>query len=876
MSSVSWTSTTNGTWSTGANWSNGAPMRGDDVTINPAGAAVTVTYTTGTTILDSLTTGAGDTLDVTGGTLAVLNGYNITGPLVVNGGFLHLESGNYGATIGNSLTMTGGSLAFDNSVTLAGNVALNAGSTTFNGNGVAQGSIFSQAAPNTITIAHGSFTDAAGSSALNGTIAGAGEMIFAGNGTTVLQSKFALSTGAADIASGTVLLQENLSYAHNFSLYGTLDLASNTVTLSGHVALDGDLNGGALVASGNGHLNGLILDNGASLTLTTSFKETGNIQLGGNTGTGTLNVASSGTLRIAGNDSIFQGSNGGSLINSGLIEKTAGGSISGTTYILDAVTSTGIIQANVGIIDFRAATGGAASTLTGTLAGAGGISFDNGSYVLGSTNSRGPSLALTSGSLIFGGSTSSTNVTLASALSYGGNWQQTGALLLLENTLTLSGISAWDGGELKGTATVIDNGTLHLGAGMDLEGNLAFDLNGAVDQTGGINLGALSDSVDTAILNTGETWMLEGGSSIYGAYGTITTLAGSTFEKLDGAQTSVVQSQVINNGTLIVNTGTLALSGQGTLGGSLSGSAALDISGQFTLAAGLSLSVGELILDAPSQTNDIQASLAGNLTYANDFAQEGGTLALNGNTLTLSGGTSLDTGAILGSGEVLVTGAATIDAVALNQGATVQFDGVTEQTGNVLLTGGQTAPALIIGTGGSYSMDNNLYIGGPNNSVVGTMTVESGGTLSAGGAGLTTIAATVNNNGAIHISHGEMQFLGPLEGTGSISLAAGGVLDIDSNVLTQNTITFGAGGGLLYLQNANDFTGKIAGFATGDAVELNGFAFVGASIQTVSGDSVTISESSGPSITLNFTTAQTQGSLFLGVGEHGGLALIHS
>ena len=853
MASVSWTATSSGTWNNAANWS-AAPQQGDDVTINTPGSSLTVTYTTGSLALDSLTTGGGDTFDMTGGTLSTADGFNLGGALAMSAGTLRLAASTGPNALSNSLNMTGGSLIFVGGVT-------------------ANGGALNQSA-GTITIDHGALVDQ-DSGALAGTLAGPGTFeLAAGVGiTTIFQSGFVLATGSVDIASGTIFLQESLKYANKFSLAGTLDLNGNAGTLTGYAALDGDINGGSLTVSGGGHLNGMILDNGAVLTVQNSINQSNSITLGGPTGTGTLDVTAKGTLRVTGNDFINQGTGAGYLVNNGLIDKTAGNSQSGTMVIFDTVTNaaSGAIDAAVGTIDFRGSNGGQQSSIMGTLEGAGTVAFDGGSYLLSNVD-------LVSQRLLFA---QSTNVTLATGETYGGNWQQTGGLLLLENNLTLTGTSDFAGGELKGTATVTDSGgLLTLGSNnltMDLEGNLNFAFNGAIDQVGAINLGELSDSDDQATLGKGDTWSLEGASSISGAYGTITISSGATFARLDGAQNAVVASTVINNGSLVVDTGTLSLTGQGSLAGTVSGGAVLDISGQFSLASGVSLSVGELILDTPSQPNDIQASLGGNLSYAHDFAIEGGTLALNGHTLTLGGISTFGTGAIQGSGVVVDNGAATILNVALTQGGQLVFNGATEQTGNVTLTGGSTAPILSIGAGGVYTMDNATNIGGPGNSIVGTLTVAGG--LVAAGPGTSIIAASVVNTGTISISHGQMAFLGPLSGAGAIAISAGGILDLDSSNATAAGIGFGTGGGLLYLYNPSDYDGTIGGFAAGDAVELNGFAFSNdgtATTFSVKGDTVTISEAQGgPSTTLTFSSAQSASQLMLGVGSHSGLALIH-
>jgi hypothetical protein len=862
MASVSWTSTTGGSWNTAANWSGGdAPLTGDDVAINTPGDSITVTYSTGSLTLDSLATGATDLLSVTGGTLSTQGGgYTLQGGLTISGGAMRLvasTNGGAGGSVGGTLTQTGGSLFFVNDAAI-------------------QNGVLDQTA-GTITIAHGVLSDEDSAGTIAGTITGAGGFVLTNNnnGTTILAAGAVISTADFEITSGTLSLQEKLSYANRFLLTSTLDLNGNAATLSGHDALDGDVNGGSLTLSGTGRLDGLTLENGAFLNITSTINQTGGVQLGGNTGTGTLNIASGGTLRVTGNDSIDQGNNAGILINKGTLEKTAGGNVAGATTISTAITNTGTINAEVGTINFSGPGGGVQSTITGTLESTNGITgtdgtieFSNGSYILGASGANG-SLALDSHRLLFTGS--NTDITIATALSYGGNWEQSGGLLLFENNLTLSGITDLVGGELKGTATITDTGALTLGNGVQLEGNLSFLLNGNVDQLGGVNFGDISDSVDQATLTAGHSWDLEGQSSISGSFGTITNQG--TFVKENGLQNDTVGSDILNTGTMLVEAGTLSLSGHGTLGGSIGGAGVLDVSGQFALAAGLSLSVGELILD--SQNNDIQASLGGNVTFANTYAQEGGTIALNNFTLTLTGTTSLDSGAILGSGEVLVTGPAIINSVALSQGGLLQFNGTTEQTGNVNLTGGSTAPTLTIGPKGSYTIDNGLNIGGPGNSVVGTLSVA--GTLHAGGSTTSTIAAAVVDSGQIQISHGQMVFLGPLTGGGSVSLSAGGVLALDTSAATSTGISFGAGGGSLYLQDPSAYGGTIGGFASGDSVELNGFAFNGTlTTLTVSGDLVTITEpNNGPSITLTFSTSQTGSLLMLGEGSHGGLALIH-
>ena len=867
MTSVSWTQTTNGSWTTPAAWAtssgaSGDPQRGDDVSITLTNT-VAITYGTGNLFLDSLTTGLTDTLDVTGGLLATMNGYAISGALNISGGTLRLSGGAYGAYIGSNITMTAGTLDFAVSGSVAGGV--------LNENG------------GTITIGSGIFYDQDFGN-LSGTVNGNGQLLFedsAANGSTVLQSGFVLATASAEITNTTVFLEENVSYGNVFTLgsTGVLNLNGNAAILSGLSAIDGVVRGGSLTLAGTGHLNGLVLDNGAAVSVTGTYNQTGNITLGSQSGTGTMTLASGALLRIVGNDSIYLGSGNSELINNGTIDKIGGNTLAGNSVIYSPISNTGLIQVGLGTLDFYGPAGGSVSTIGGTLAGAGTVAFSQGFYLLSGET-------LTNDRTLFNGSV---NVTLATALSYAGSWDQTGGLILVENALALTGEVAFDGGEMKGTATVtVGAGLVHMGQGMDLEGNLTFNLGEAVqggslttvaetiDQTGAINLGALSDSVDQATIETTTVWNLEGASAISGIYGTITNYG--LFDKTSGATDAVVQSDFTNVGSLLVNSGTLTLSGQGELGGTVGGSAVLDLVGGFELAAGLALTVGELIIDANNGSSIAEGTLEGSLAYNHDFAMEGGTLALNGFTLTLGGVASLGGGAILGSGAVQVNTAATIGALGalqLAQGADLVLDANTQQLSNIIMTGGAAAPVLTIGKSADYTVNNGLFIGGVQDTIVGTVTVD--GTLSA--VGNSTIAATVLDNGKINLSEGEISFMGPLQGTGALAIGAGAVLDLDTSSYTKLGVTFAAGGAELFLQSPADFGGVINGFATSDVVEIGGFAFVGATLTLASSGTTataTINEINGSSITLNFSNAQTMTSLSLGVGSHGGLALIHN
>lgn len=870
MALISWIATTSGSWSTGSNWSIASgPLRGDDVVISTA-TPLTVTYDSTTALFCNSITTTTATLNVTGGTLGVSNGYIFNGALDLSAGLLRLVGGGDGDNFNGNVTQSGGTL------------------TLLNG-AVAQSGTFSQTA-GILLVGTGSFTDRDGSSSFAGTIQGGGQMIFDSSGSTIaLGTGFTMTVAEAEIQGGVVALGEKLTYGRAFTLAGggTLALDGNALTLSGVAALNSLItSGGEVNAAGTGHLNGLILDSGVELSITGTYNQTGLITVG-DTSSGTLVIGSPshgiGALRLTTNSAIENDSGGGALLNYGLLAKVGGSSSAGTSTIYTDFTNenTGTVDVAVGTIAFDGPSSGFTSTLAGTIMGAGTVSFQSGNYLISSANS----LNLTVGRVLLEGSASVTLTTNAATnVDYTGNFDMTAGTLVVgspglsSTTLTLAGLTAFDGGLVKGTGTVLCAGTgaVNLGNGMDLEGNVTFNFQENVSQTGNINLGLEPDAITIADVAAGDHWYLEGNSSIDGFNGQINNRG--TFGKYNGAGNSTVQSGVFSTGTLIVDTGMLTLSGVGSLGGSVTGAATLDISGAYQFASGLTLTVGEVILDQPTQTGEIQATLEGSLTYGGNWAQEGGTLALNGNTLTLNGITSIGTGSILGPGELEATGPAILGAgLSLEQGAMLQLNGRTEQTGNVLLTGGSTAPTLAIGLGGTYTMDAGTQLGGSGTSVVGTVVVS--GTLVASGTGTdpsNVIAAALVDNGSIVLNYGEMQFLGPLTGHGSTTLSDGATLDLLGSGAVSNGITFGAGGGILSLGTQESYVGTITGFSTGDLIELQNVPYITTTNSlTISGDTVTINENNGTSVTFTFSSAQSASQLILGEGPHGGAALIH-
>ncbi len=885
MASVSWTATTSGTWSLGTNWSvPTGPQSGDNVSISGSIGLLGVTYAAETLAIQSLTT-SNTALTIASGALTVTQGYNLAGTLAVSAGQLTLDAGNYGNLINGAVALSGGTLA------LAGGASVS-------------GSSFNQSG-GTLILTRGALLDQAQSTTLNGTVTGGGQLALAGISTTI-GTHCVLSVGSIAVDNTTVFLGENLTYAGAFMLSqaGTLNLGASVLTLSGLSDLEGTVANATLALSGTGHFNQLTLENGATAAISGTYSQTSNVNLG-QSGNGAIDILAGGTLREVGNSVITNNTLGGTLVNAGLLIKTGGNGISGETQISAALVNTGTIDSAVGTIAFFGPSN-YTSTLGGTLTGAGTVAFDAGNYLIAS-NGTASALTLTSSHLLL---TQNAAITLtSSALSYAGNYVQSGGALTVGvngvnngSTLTLSGPVALDSGLLTGTGTVLDSGAVHLGNGMSLEGYLSFDFGigtsaGTVSQTGTILLGDSSAANDLVQVGTAETWQLEGNASIQSIHSTITNTG--LFEKASGGGTSSVQSDFLNTGTLLAASGVLNLSGGGTLGGIVTGAAALDISGGnmvfgalSSAAPSLALTTGELILDGG------QITLDQNLTYAGGWSQESGTLALatfeavsNGvttttnSTLTLNGITSLGSGAIEGPGSVVINGAAVLNQgpypysqLDLLQGAQLTVNGATEQAGTLQLSGGSVSPTLTIGSTSIYTLDQNAAIDAPNSGIGGTVVVA--GTLSASADGTSTVTANVFDTGSIRVSNGDLSFIGTLTGTGTVGISTGGTLELNTSNTVTTAVNFSAGGGVLSLAHPTDFDSTIGGFAAGDVIEMQGFAFGSVTATfangAASGKALTLTESNGQSLTLAFSTTQSLSTLSFYEGPHGGLALVHT
>ena len=245
------------------------------------------------------------------------------------------------------------------------------------------------------------------------------------------------------------------------------------------------------------------------------------------------------------------------------------------------------------------------------------------------------------------------------------------------------------------------------------------------------------------------------------------------------------------------------------------------------------------------------------------------TVTINGSetvaSLTIGGGAILD---IVAGGSLLVSNG-------INNSGVIKLDDPTISiNGSVKLSGGgvveMLGPAtfnLIIGVPGTnatlINVDNAIIGSGIIGQGVGNLTLQNDGAgtinanvgggqiildtgnvvtnaglFEASSGGTFTIEDPIANSGTLAASGGILALAGAVTGSGAATIGGGGALELGGT--DAQTVTF-VGRGTLKLDASSDFTGIIAGLATGDIID-----FVGTIAKTADFDGSTLTVNGTP------------------------------
>ncbi|WP_296347944.1 autotransporter-associated beta strand repeat-containing protein [Reyranella sp.] len=722
----------------------------------------------GIVVVTGTNTYSGDTTIATGSTLQLGVGGTtgmIAGSVAVDGTLTFYRSDNivFAGDISGSggiKLMGTGSVDFTGTNTFTGGVSVGgilragsdsqlgpAGSTLTLDDGTVQATAsFSSGRQIVLAGSAGTFDTNGFTLTLTGVLSGSGNLIKTGTGTLVLDGT-ASYTGDTFVSGGT--------------LQGTMAALSRNITNNATVTFsDSGVYGG--IMSGTG---ALLVASGTTIGFSGANTYTGGtiVQTGGtlDLGTGSIagDVENEGLVRFVNNSPMsFGGSiaGSGSLLVDGSLVLTGANSYTGTTQI-----EAGLLQLGLG---------GSLSSSTLLNLGNNGGTFDlNGQTqtVSGIAGDGSTNILLGSGAL---------TVDQATNGSFGGQISGSGSLIKAGvGTLALTGSNTH-------ASTIVNGGTLQLGAGGSLAATSALAVNGGTFDLNGQNqtVGALS--------GTGGTVGLNGSAALTVNQSTDTNYAGAFTGNgsliKDGGGTLSLTGASSHSGGTVINNGTLQL---GT-GGNLTATGAVavnggtfDLNGQTQTVGSLSGTGGTVAL---SNNGALTVNQSTDTSYAGTIAGTGSLTKSGDGTLTLTG-TNSYTGGTTVSGGTLAGTTSSLQGNIVNN-ANVTFD----QVGAGVYAGAMSGTGTLTksGVGTVVLTGENTFTGG---------TIIAGGILQIGNGGTTgSLAGNVQNDGTLAFFRSDnITFGGNISGTGGLLFMGNATVTLTGN----NTFTGGIamGGGTL-------------------------------------------------------------------------------
>jgi autotransporter-associated beta strand protein len=796
----------------------------------------TFTLTTGDEGNDSFAGVIGGTGGLTKqgtGTLTLSGANSYTGTTTVSAGTLTVANNTaLGTTAGGTTVASGGTLAINGGITSAEEIKLAGGTVTGLGNATLSGSVTADTGGGTILAATGTTLTVAALDTVNGGALAIGNgtntgTVVANNSTgangasTVAVNGGTLQIGGAGAGASLLDFTAGTSVASGATLniggFGTTVNAlsgSGIVTNSGAAAtltLTGTSTFGGVIQNGAG-ATALAVTGGTARLENTDVTLTGiNTFSGGTTvegaggftakltlsgagsqlsDAGLVTVNAAGTLEIDGNETIgaLQGTAGGAVVLTSGVLTT--GDASSTTFIGVISGAGGLTKAGTGTLNLAGA-----STFTGATTVNAGVVNVTGALASQSITVNSSASLRVDGAAISDAATVTLNDT--GNLTLTGN-ERIGALASLNSTTTVTlgaftlttgdagddtfaGVISGAGGLTKvGTGsmtltgasnytglTTVSAGMLTLGnnstlgttaVGTVVESGAALGLGGGTTTAEGITISG------TGVAGNGAIRFLSGGNTMTG---TITLSAAAEIQgegfaslSINGTVTganhnltfdTVASSQITVSGAINTGTGTLTKTGTGTL--DLAG--ASTFTGATTVNAGVVNVTGTLA--SQSITVNSSASLRVDGAAISDAA-----------TVTLSG-----------TGNLTLTGAERIGALAGVAGTTVTLGAFTLTTGDA---GNDTFAGIISGTGGLTKVGTGVFTLAGDNTYSGTTTISAGTLqIGAGGAGSFGSGAVVNNGALVFDGADTTTVSNAISGTGTLTVTAGDILALTGN-----------------------------------------------------------------------------------------------
>jgi hypothetical protein len=639
-----------------------------------------------------------------------------------SGGYVYITGANNGLTLGPNASASGDVSIYSSGS--SGTSFTNQGTITYSGNG---GSIYAPTLINSGSISATSGTLYLGyPNTYNATNTSTGTVTATGSGTTVyIRGNFA-NNGTLTAQNSGVLLFDGTNTTGNLGnvqiatdgharLNGTLTNTALSAPTGGTFELYGGTISGGTVAAGaltftssGGYLDGATLNDNLTLGSSTHVRLTGGAAFTGSTATlgnnaavyweqigsltaKTLNFGSgayiyingtNNTLTLAadttvtGDVSIFSsGSSGSSFTNLGTINHAgSSGSIYAPTF-----TNSGTITATSGTMYL-----GYPNTYSSTNT-ANGIITASGSgtnvYVRGAFVNNGTIVAQNAGSIIFDGTSTTSNLGNVQVAS-GGHAYLNGTFANTSATLNAPG-----GGAFELYGGTITGGTIASGA-------LSFTSSGGNLVGTTVNGGLALPSSTHVYFKSGTTFLgatlsLAGNSGIY--WQQVGTLAGKTITFGSGSYLYVTgTNNALTLDAATSGTGDISIYADGSSGTTIRNEAMLlHNTGSGSLYAASFTNAGTITAAAGS------LSLGSGATGSTFVNQSGGTINVTGGSVFLQAPTAAT---ISNQGTIAVQSGTLYTGNHLTNAASGTISGAGTINGNVTMAGGTLAPGNSIGT----------------------------------------------------------------------------------------------------------------------------------------------------------------------------------
>ena len=263
------------------------------------------------------------------------------------------------------------------------------------------------------------------------------------------------------------------------------------------------------------------------------------------------------------------------------------------------------------------------------------------------------------------------------------------------------------------------------------------------------------------------------------------------------------------------------MSGVSNINGAITGSGALDLTAGLTTFDGSgSISAASWLLSGSGTT----VALNQNLSDSGILQAGAGTsVTLSGGNLTLTGKAGFAGATVSGPDKLFAQGTTTVSGLTIAGTATFDNAGGLTQNGGAVTLGdasGDVASLLNVSTG-TWDITDDSGVG-LGSSALSSIT-NSGLFEKTGGTNTSVIAPNFANAYDVLVSSGTLDFQGAMTATGTDTISGASTLEFDSTLAAGQAVGFIGKGGTLDLTDPGGYAGsKIAGFASGDTVDLAG------------------------------------------------------